>query len=297
MGNNDNYNNSTNIDLLNFFIPLMSETLHLLGQNLDIETIKSKIYQLVEQNQIELNLKIFDNNININDNSNDKNIQLIKKAQFAVYAWVDEKILTSELDGALTWSNYALQNTYFKTSEAGYLFYKNLDDILSEFFNISDSIIAENVNINSKNNDNDFQVININEKLEKFSENIAHVDSNNNVLFNTIKIYSLCILYGFLGQYHNDNKTLKILRNSAYYILHHDFNKNVNALLPNGDNFYFLLQQQDENNQKFNINNSHENIIPKSYLEIALYVIIPIILCIIFTTFSANLLIQSPFNL
>lgn len=303
ISSNNSKNNKNNIDLLNFFIPVMSETLHLLGQNLDIETIKSKLYQLVEQKQVELNLTIFDayqsQDKNADANVNDKNIQLIKKAQFAVFAWVDEKILTSELNDALKWSNYALQNTYFKTSEAGYLFYKNLDDILNDFFDISNTIITDiNTDINTNNSDNDDNTQQlINEKLEKFAEQLAHINNNHNtVLFETMKIYSLCILYGFLGQYHNDNAMLKSLRNNAYYILHHNTNKNVNALMSNGENFYFLLQQQSSYKQNFT-NSFHENIISKNYLEIVLYIIIPIILCIIFTTFSANLLIQSPFAL
>ena len=162
MNNSNNSNNSNkktnnqNIDLLKLFMPLMSKTLHLLGQDLDIETIKNKIYQLVEQTQIQLKLTIFDNykiqiqnssnsssNSNSNDISNNKNIQLIKNAQFAVYAWIDEKILTSDLADALQWSNCSLQNTYFNTAEAGYLFYKNLDDILTNFFDLSNTNITD----------------------------------------------------------------------------------------------------------------------------------------------------------
>ena len=45
MNNSNNSNkktNNKNIDLLKLFMPLMSKTLHLLGQDLDTETIKIK---------------------------------------------------------------------------------------------------------------------------------------------------------------------------------------------------------------------------------------------------------------
>ena len=78
MNNSNNSNkktNNKNIDLLKLFMPLMSKTLHLLGQDLDIETIKNKIYQLVEQTQIQLKLTIFDNyKIQIQNSSNSNSL-------------------------------------------------------------------------------------------------------------------------------------------------------------------------------------------------------------------------------
>ena len=320
MNNSNNSNNSNkktnnnNIDLLKLFMPLMSKTLHLLGQDLDIETIKNKIYQLVEQTQIQLKLTIFDNykiqiqnssnsNSNSNDISNNKNIQLIKNAQFAVYAWIDEKILTSDLADALQWSNCSLQNTYFNTSEAGYLFYKNLDDILTNFFDLSNTNITDLI---TKGSDYDYDYnynynyhyhLMINEKLAKFATQLSTLDNlysdsaddYYHTLFNTIKIYSLCILYGFIGIYHNDENTLKSLRNNAYYILHN--NSEVNK-----SDFDYLIQHQEQNIKNYAAD-FKENIIQKKHIELFLYIIIPLIFCVIFTIFSADLLLQSPFDI
>lgn len=289
--NNTNKENN-NIDLQNLFMPLMSQTLHLLGQNSDIETIKTNIYQLVEQTQIKLKLTAFDNPKIQTPNNNNKSFQLIKKAQFAIFAWIDEKILTSGLENALLWNNYSLQNTYFNTSEAGYLFYKNLDDILTTFFDIANTNINDLI---TNGNNYNYQLM-ISEKLEKLTTQLSTINNycaeNDycNLLFNTIKIYSLCILYGFIGIYYNDENTLKSLRHNAYCILHNNAATNI-------ANFDFLTQQQQSFYNKNYLLSSQKNIIPKKYIELVLYIVIPIIFCIIFAIFSADLLTKSPINI
>ena len=137
----------------------------------------------------------------------------------------------------------------------------------------------------------------INEKLAKFATQLSTLDNlysdsaddYYHTLFNTIKIYSLCILYGFIGIYHNDENTLKSLRNNAYYILHN--NSEVNK-----SDFDYLIQHQEQNIKNYAAD-FKENIIQKKHIELFLYIIIPLIFCVIFTIFSADLLLQSPFDI
>lgn len=50
-------------------------------------------------------------------------------ARFAVFAWVDEIILSSPWDGRLQWQREQLQRQYFQTADAGELFFERLNTI------------------------------------------------------------------------------------------------------------------------------------------------------------------------
>ncbi|MBT8341146.1 MAG: DotU family type IV/VI secretion system protein [Desulfatitalea sp.] len=50
-------------------------------------------------------------------------------ARFAVFAWVDEAILSSEWEGRRQWQREQLQRTYFQTADAGELFFERLNTI------------------------------------------------------------------------------------------------------------------------------------------------------------------------
>ncbi len=49
--------------------------------------------------------------------------------RFAVFAWVDETILSSNWEGRHQWQRDPLQRKYFQTSDAGELFYERLNTI------------------------------------------------------------------------------------------------------------------------------------------------------------------------
>ena len=50
-------------------------------------------------------------------------------ARFAVFAWVDEKLLSSEWSGKTEWMRDLLQRRYFQTTEAGEHFFQKLNTI------------------------------------------------------------------------------------------------------------------------------------------------------------------------
>lgn len=50
-------------------------------------------------------------------------------ARFAVFAWVDEVILSSQWEGRLQWQREQLQRQYFQTADAGELFFERLNTI------------------------------------------------------------------------------------------------------------------------------------------------------------------------
>jgi len=50
-------------------------------------------------------------------------------ARFAVFAWVDERLLSSEWSGKIEWMRDQLQRRYFQTTEAGEHFFQKLNTI------------------------------------------------------------------------------------------------------------------------------------------------------------------------
>jgi len=50
-------------------------------------------------------------------------------ARFAVFAWVDEVILSSQWEGRLQWQREQLQRQYYQTADAGELFFERLNTI------------------------------------------------------------------------------------------------------------------------------------------------------------------------
>ena len=50
-------------------------------------------------------------------------------ARFAVFAWVDETILSSSWEGRLQWQREQLQRQYYQTADAGELFFDRLNAI------------------------------------------------------------------------------------------------------------------------------------------------------------------------
>lgn len=51
------------------------------------------------------------------------------KAQFAIFAWIDETVMGSNYSDKLIWQRQLLQRTYYRTTEAGVEFYKQLEKL------------------------------------------------------------------------------------------------------------------------------------------------------------------------
>ncbi len=50
-------------------------------------------------------------------------------ARFAVCAWIDESIMSSKWDGNVNWQKEPLQRLYYKTADAGELFFERLNTL------------------------------------------------------------------------------------------------------------------------------------------------------------------------
>lgn len=56
-------------------------------------------------------------------------IEEYNEARFAVCAWVDETLLSSNWDGSTEWQRDSLQRKYFQTSDAGQEFFERLNNL------------------------------------------------------------------------------------------------------------------------------------------------------------------------
>lgn len=81
-----------------------------------LEQVRSNIQRLIGQSEIYLEKYQF--------SREDYDL-----ARFAVFAWVDETILSSQWQGRQQWQHEQLQRQYYQTTDAGELFYDRLNNI------------------------------------------------------------------------------------------------------------------------------------------------------------------------
>lgn len=101
----------------------------------------------------------------------------IEDARYAVYAWVDEKLLNAERPDAAAWMPRSLQCRYFSTTEAGQGFFVRLNDLLDTLGIPRD--VEENLA----------------PRLE-----LAGALPENRPGRDVLDVFALCLLYGFRGR-------------------------------------------------------------------------------------------------
>ncbi len=87
-----------------------------IGAQPSLEQVRSNIQRLISQSEGYLEKYQFTH----------EDYQL---ARFAVFAWVDETILSSQWQGRQQWQHEQLQRQYYQTTDAGELFYERLNNI------------------------------------------------------------------------------------------------------------------------------------------------------------------------
>jgi type VI secretion system protein ImpK len=86
------------------------------GESLTYDQVRAGMQQLITQSEACLEKGQF--------NPEDRNL-----ARFAVFAWVDETILSSPWEGRKQWQREQLQRHYFQTADAGELFFERLNSV------------------------------------------------------------------------------------------------------------------------------------------------------------------------
>ena len=86
------------------------------SENLPYEQVRSNMQRLIAQSEGCLETGSF--------NREDYNL-----ARFAVFAWVDEAVLSSPWPGRTQWQREQLQRVYYQTADAGELFFERLNTV------------------------------------------------------------------------------------------------------------------------------------------------------------------------
>lgn len=105
-----------------------------------------------------------------------------ENALFAACAFVDEVILNSKWPGRDEWMKNKLQQTRFKTANAGQEFFKKMESLYTKSFGFIDEVIDS--------------------EKAGFSEN----DPGRQAL----EVYAACMTLGFRGRYHDERGRMEI---------------------------------------------------------------------------------------
>ncbi|MBQ7738955.1 MAG: DotU family type IV/VI secretion system protein [Desulfovibrionaceae bacterium] len=183
------------MDLIERFAPLMAEALHCAGcteGELSLEEINAQITSLAEK---ERHQPIPVNNA-LPDIKSDLSSEM-EDARFAVYAFVDEKILNSERMDASDWMSKSLQCHYFKTTAAGKLFFERLNNLLTKL-----GVPLEEEGI----------LLDLPGRLD-LAKVIGQEKSP------LLRLFALCLLYGFKGYLFINADLLARIRKSCWQLL------------------------------------------------------------------------------
>lgn len=178
----------------------------------------------------------------------EESASLLEEARFAVCAWVDERLLNSKRSDAANWLSSTLQNRYFGTSEAGHLFYVRLNDLLTRL-----DVPGEDVFSNP---------LDLVRRLE------LALPMKKKTLFSVLKVYALCLLYGFTGELYAETEMLGRVRTICRALL-----QKSEATERGETNPYALLSEK-----------------VGTKVSALAYLTVPFFVCLIFWFYCANLL-------
>ncbi len=140
-----------------------------------------------------------------------RNIRLAcENARFAVYAWVDELLLQSPRLDAADWLSHSLQYRYCGTTSAGREFFTRLTGIIRNALPLAE-------NAPTAANEEEELADEVLRALEAF---VLH--GGDELSAAAVRVYALCLLYGFKGMLRDTPETLNRCRKAARALLLRD---------------------------------------------------------------------------
>lgn len=182
------------METLDRFKPLMSEALHCAsgpeGPSLPLEEVQARLVRLADEERA-IPLTAADVGV-----APAKGRGRLERRRFAVYAWVDEKMLNAPRPDAPAWMGLGLQSRYFGTTEGGHIFFAHLEEILDDLG------IARL---------KDGMPLGLDRRLELAAELPANTPGRE-----VLAVHALCLLYGFSGRLWEAPELLVRIRKAAY---------------------------------------------------------------------------------
>ncbi|MDR0578067.1 MAG: DotU family type IV/VI secretion system protein [Candidatus Accumulibacter sp.] len=177
--------------------------------------------------------------------------------RLAVYAWVDEILLTAPRPDAAAWVAQSLQHAYFQTSEAGLLFFERMENLLEEL-----SLPPKDA-------------ASVDDSLPPRLEAAARLPRTR-AARQELDVYALCLLLGFSGRCHENAPLTAKLREAARQVLRGSVAPPVPAAAK-GSWFSRHRQGAGEISSAF---------------EWLLYILLPLFGTVLFGLYCANLLVD-----
>lgn len=240
------------MDLQERFAPLMAAALHYAGSAqglaMPLEDIQAR---LLEQAEGERAIPALSADGGLPDMPEERRREL-EDARFAVYAWADEKLLNAPRPDAGAWMPLSLQCRYFSTTEAGQLFFSRLNAVL------------DTLGITGEDDGEPRDLAQRLEMARSLPADGAGVD--------VLRIFALCLLYGFRGRLYGQKDLLARVRKAAEVLLRRPETRPAPKAVPV----------------------RHDRQTPLHRLEPALYVLVPVAGCVLFWLFCANILAHIP---
>ena len=241
------------MDLQERFAPLMAAALHYAGSAeglaMPLKDIQARLLVMADEERARSALDAEDG---LPDGSEERRSGL-EDARFAVYAWADEKILNAPRPDAGDWLPLSLQYRYFSTTEGGEQFFSRLDAVLDTFG------IAREADGESR----DWV-----QRLE-----LACGLSANNAVTEVLRVFALCLLYGFRGRLHGQDELLARVRKTCRMLLRRPETAAPALVTTKArENRQMLLQR----------------------IEAVACVVVPVVVCVLFWLFCANILAHIP---
>ena len=181
---------------LDRFAPLMSEALHCAGSPeglaLPLEEAQARLIDLAEaERAIPLDATA--------PTRERERRGVLDQCRFAVYAWVDEKMLNAPRPDAAAWVGLSLQSRYCATTEGGHLFFAHLEELL-------DSLGVARLK--------DGTPLALDRRLE-----LAAALPPDEPGREALAVHALCLLYGFSGRLYEDPELLAGIRKAAHALV------------------------------------------------------------------------------
>ncbi len=190
------------MELMERFSPLMSEALHCSGSAeglaLPLEEIQRRLVETAEQERSAVPLSANDT---LPDFSDVRRREL-EMCRLAVYAWADEVMLHSPRPDAMSWMPLSLQCRYFHTTEGGQLFFTRLTGLLDD------------MGIAADEEDGEGGTDDIAVRLEAACRAAPSAPGAD-----VLRVFALCLLYGFQGRLYGRPETLSRVRKACWDLI------------------------------------------------------------------------------
>ena len=204
----------------------------------------------------------------------------LEQARFAVFAWADEQMMSSQRAEASSWAAMSLQYRYFGTAEAGRLFYQELEKCLDSCgvprrarlkkHEAADGPLAEDDGIDlgacAEPEREEWRALDLAERFEAAAS--RHRDGDDE---GALGVFALCLLYGFRGALYADAAQLARIRRACRGL----FDRVPELRTP----------PQRRRGSELLV-----------WGERAAYVALPLLVCILFALYCGGVLANAPFH-